>query len=169
MFPGPNSSSAGRGDLNNGVSSLFCEFTQLQFFFFFNFKMLHRYFCLFKFSVGAAVFMEYILGVSYNAKYFTCNQISQQSHKVNTLITLLLRMRKLKPRVGMWDHWGLNSSLPDSESSNWTYDTTCSLHMVVSWLFQWASEARLWSSEARSWSLQSFISWPRPDKTLQVF
>lgn len=118
MFPGPNSSSAGRGDLNNGVSSLFCEFTQLQFFFFFNFKMLHRYFCLFKFSVGAAVFMEYILGVSYNAKYFTCNQISQQSHKVNTLITLLLRMRKLKPRVGMWDHWGLNSSLPDSESSN---------------------------------------------------
>ena len=127
-----------------------------------DFKMLHRYFCLFKFSVGAAVFMEYILGVSYNAKYFTCNQISQQSHKVNTLITLLLRMRKLKPRVSMWDHWGLNSSLPDSGSSNWTYDTTCSLHMVVSWPFQW-------DSEARSWSLQLFISWPRPDKTRKYF
>ena len=76
-----------------------------------DFKMLYRYFCLFKFSVGAAVFMEYILGVSYNAKCFTCNQISQQPYKVNTIITLVLRMKKLKSRVSTRDHWGLNSSL----------------------------------------------------------
>lgn len=126
-----------------------------------DFKMLCRYFCLFKFSVGAAVFMGYILGVSYNAKCFTCNQISQQPYKVNTIITLVLRMKKLKSRVSTRDHWGKLQSA-DSESSTSTYKTTCSLHVVASWPFQW-------DSEARSWSLQLFIPWPLPYKTLQVF
>lgn len=108
LFPGPNSSSAGEGDLNEWMEFPHCFVNLLSFNS--DFKMLYRYFCLFKFSVGAAVFMEYILGVSYNAKCFTCNQISQKPYKVNTIITLVLRMRKLKSRVvSMWDHWGLNS------------------------------------------------------------
>ena len=82
--------------------------------------------------------------------------------EVNTVFTLVLQTRKPKPRVSMRGHWALNSGLPDAKSSNWTYYTTFSLHMVVSRLSQW-------DPEARSLSLQIFVSWLLPDKTLQVF